>query len=474
MNRKTIFLFVVLLCSILFFECASSKKNVDVARMDETQLDEAIKALSQSFKQNPNDGNIVRELGIAFYRKRDFEMAIPSFKKALALNPRDGRALFYLGTVFEIQGDIDKAIETYRQHNKISSHAKIRANIENRLNKLLLQQMEMSAKQALANEEALDPATIPANTVAVVYFKYMGKDQELEPLQKGLAELIITDLSQTDELTVIERLQMQKLLEEMGLGMTGLVDATTAPRVGKLCGAETVVNGAFVDLADKALYIDAGLVETKNGSFNATDQISGSLESFFKVEKSLVFTILDEMQIPLTQQERDRIQTIPTENLLAFLAYCKGLDYSDRGMYNEARQQFEKALDLDAKFELAGQRSEMAGAMQSDISIAEMVSIAEVDFHGGEIEAPAAGSSSSIASPSAESPAMSPADAAAGFSAMPGVANTSIMDRLQRTQTTLHMGFLPSIDSREPATEQSQQTFGNTATIEIEVRIPQE
>jgi len=69
---------------------------------------------------------------------------------------------------------------------------------------------------------------------------------------------------------------------------------------------------------------------------------------------------------------------------------------------------------------------------------------------------------------------MDQSDFAAGLSAFPTVANPSIIDRLEHTQSSLSTGFLPSIDSREPSMEASQQTFGNTATIEIEIRIPQQ
>ena len=75
------------------------------------------------------------------------------------------------------------------------------------------------------------------------------------------------------------------------------------------------------------------------------------MKNFFKVQKDFVFKIIDSLDITLTQAERDAIEEIPTESYLAFMAYCRGLDYKSRGMYRDANDAFQQAADEDNNFD---------------------------------------------------------------------------------------------------------------------------
>jgi hypothetical protein len=77
------------------------------------------------------------------------------------------------------------------------------------------------------------------------------------------------------------------------------------------------------------------------------------LEQFFALEKQLVFAIIDNLGISLSAEERDAIAKVPTESYLAFLAYSRGLDYQSRGMSQAAKQEFQKATEIDKTFDLA-------------------------------------------------------------------------------------------------------------------------
>jgi tetratricopeptide (TPR) repeat protein len=80
----------------------------------------------------------------------------------------------------------------------------------------------------------------------------------------------------------------------------------------------------------------------------------GDLSEFFGMQKQMVFDVLDELGIQLTAAERDSIARIPTESFDAFMAYSRGLDYRDRGDYDAAKSEFERALEIDPGFAEAG------------------------------------------------------------------------------------------------------------------------
>ena len=126
-----------------------------------------------------------------------------------------------------------------------------------------ISKIELEVRDIISQETLLDVTSIPENTVAVVSFKNIGESRDLDPLQKGLADMLITDLSKVKKLTLVERVKLQKLLKEIGLGMSGLVDTDTAPRVGKLLGASDVINGVFINLEGEKLRIDGNITEIK-------------------------------------------------------------------------------------------------------------------------------------------------------------------------------------------------------------------
>ena len=165
----------------------------------------------------------------------------------------------------------------------------MRSKIEARLDALTAKKMEQEAKWALQNENNLQTSDIPNNSLAVLYFKNLSNSQELTPLQKGLTDMMITDLSQIQRLNVVERVKMQKLLEEMGLGYTGLIDEKTAPRFGKLIGANRLINGSFLDLNSEKIQLQAGMIGVKKREFTQGDKIDGDLDKIFQYIKNYGF-----------------------------------------------------------------------------------------------------------------------------------------------------------------------------------------
>src|SRR3989454_83938 len=101
---------------------------------------------------------------------------------------------------------------------------------------------EQTARQALAREAELAQQPPQSATVAVLPVLVSG-DSTYQPLSRGLAELITTDLAYIRTLRLLERLQIGVLLDELKLGASDRADPATAARVGKLLRAERMVQG---------------------------------------------------------------------------------------------------------------------------------------------------------------------------------------------------------------------------------------
>jgi len=129
-------------------------------------------------------------------------------------------------------------------------------------------------------------AAEPLPTVAVLYFDYTGKDQELEVLRKGLAQMLISDLSGTDTIRVVERDRLEDILTELKLQGSGKIDPKSAAKLGKLLGAKYLVVGGYFDLQG-ALRVDARIVDVETGRVVKSFGTNGKPGDFLPVEQTM-------------------------------------------------------------------------------------------------------------------------------------------------------------------------------------------
>lgn len=60
-------------------------------------------------------------------------------------------------------------------------------------------------------------------TIAILPFTNPEGIEEYRPLEEGLTQLLIADLSKAKDIIVVEREELDKVLEEMELSLSGLV-----------------------------------------------------------------------------------------------------------------------------------------------------------------------------------------------------------------------------------------------------------
>ena len=391
LKLKVAYFLLLGLLPLFLMNCAGSSHNKGMRHLKNNEFTEAIALLKQAEKEKPDSYKIKRDLGIAFYSARRFDEALAKLQRARDLKPDDSKTAFYHGLTYEAKGMLNEAIGEYKGYLTLKGSRKFKKEISKRIRQLTLEKISSEITEALAQEQNINVGAIPDNTVAVLSFKNLGNSREYDPLQKGLAQMLITDLAKVKKLKVVERLKLQTLLAEIELGSSGVVDAATAPRVGKLLGAKKLVNGAFTDLAGDDFRIDASLTETATSKVLQVDEVTGKLDKLFQMQKELAFSIIDDLGVQLSKEEREAIQKIPTESLLAFIAYSKGLDFEDKGMFSQARQAYQKAVQLDPNFAQAQENlsevdTNKSAATEPKVAASKLeedLESAEVDVGGG-------------------------------------------------------------------------------------------
>jgi TolB-like protein len=202
------------------------------------------------------------------------------------------------------------------------------------------------AKKVLEQEKSL-PAVTGKNTLAVLYFHNKTGQKDLDPVQKGMTLMLITDLSTVKDLQVIERVRLQALTEEMGLGVSGLVEENTAPRVGKLLGAKWLVGGDIDAGKPELLSVQSNLLDVPTTQIVGQPSSEGKLPELFRIEKDILFGIIKLLKIKVTPEEEARLRKPCSTNTNALLALFRGIGASDAGQYEKATDFYEKALRED-------------------------------------------------------------------------------------------------------------------------------
>ena len=152
-------------------------------------------------------------------------------------------------------------------------------------------------------------------SVAVLYFSYDGKNPEMGMLRKGIAQMLISDLSFNERYQIVERDRLQALVDELELNQTTKIDPETANKMGKLLGAQYIVMGGYFDLFG-SLRIDARVVEVETGKIVRSVGGAASPEAFLSIEQKVAKKVDGVLSTQLKTPRRSvlkRMEPKPTE-----------------------------------------------------------------------------------------------------------------------------------------------------------------
>ncbi len=90
---------------------------------------------------------------------------------------------------------------------------------------------------------------------------------------KFIPEELTTRLFMTRRFEVLERQLLNKILEEQNLGISGLLDASSAAQIGKLLGVDAIVTGTVTDMGNM-IRINARMIATETAGVFAVASVS--------------------------------------------------------------------------------------------------------------------------------------------------------------------------------------------------------
>jgi TolB-like protein/Flp pilus assembly protein TadD len=176
----------------------------------------------------------------------------------------------------------------------------------------------------------------------------MSDDPNQEYFSDGITEDLITDLSKVSDLLVIARNSV----------FTYKGKAVKIEEVGRELGVRYVLEGSVRRAGDR-VRITAQLVDAETGGHLWAERYDRELKGVFKLQDDVTQRIVTALAVRLTDDEQERMVGKYTDNLEAYDYTLRGMEYLYRYTKTanaQARQMFQKALDLDPGYASAHSR----------------------------------------------------------------------------------------------------------------------
>ena len=216
--------------------------------------------------------------------------------------------------------------------------------------------LALAATAVAAPQEVVAQSGKP--TVAIMYFNnnVFTKDaRDYDGLAKGVPDFLITEMSANQNIRVVERDQVQKLIDEQKLVGAGQVDRETAVKVGKLLGVQHMIFGGFMADPNGNFRIDARAVNVETGAIEYTDRVQDKSDNVLAIITQLAGRLNSGLKLPAApartgdaspakgaqQAGTPRAAKLPMR--LAVM-YGKALDMSDKGDKAHAAELFGAVL----------------------------------------------------------------------------------------------------------------------------------
>jgi tetratricopeptide (TPR) repeat protein len=342
-----VFCVIGIIC-LAFSGCATMDLLKADVKMQTGDHQGAITILKAYLKNEPDSVYARTQLGKAYLNIEELDLAIDSLLKVQQIQPKEPRSTLFLGLAYIGKEQYEKAIATWEGYK--SYNAIVTAEIKKQLTLLKITYSRKMAQRALIEEKKLATIKPQKNTFAVCYYADASPNNSFRAFQKALAAMVISDLAKIDLISIVERIKLQSLFFEMGLGQLGIVDPSTAPRVGHLIGAENLVVGT---LSSGSIRADTSLASTSIGEVVGNAAITVKDDAFFNLPTEIAVNVAKLAGIKLTGDQLKLLGKDHTKSYEAVISYGNALIALDSDNWKNAREFFEKALAADPRWVLA-------------------------------------------------------------------------------------------------------------------------
>ncbi|MCP4626770.1 MAG: redoxin domain-containing protein [bacterium] len=204
------------------------------------------------------------------------------YDQAVAIDPYYIEATANSAKTYEKEGKWDKALDTYRQALALNKDDVFAATLAKRARSMVALQNDVERKKRLDGlvkrlaeryrKQQQSKPTEPEDTwtsrpliMTFVDFQEKGGLSERDGLSSVLMLQLSDQLNASGRIQVVERILIEKLLEELDLGSSDLADPDTALRLGKVLAAKIIGSGSIFYLPNGNI-LSLRLIDTETSA----------------------------------------------------------------------------------------------------------------------------------------------------------------------------------------------------------------
>lgn len=181
-------------------------------------------------------------------------------------------------------------------------------------------------------------------SIAVLPFKNDSQDSANVYIINGMMESILNNLSKIKDLRVISRTTVENYRNNL----------KNIPEIAQELDVSYIVEGSGQKIGDQIL-LTIQLIEAKKDKHIWSKQYNKEAKDIFNLQIEVSKTIAEEIQAVITPEETERIDKVPTDNLIAYDYFLKAREIYFRGLVRDSDFQnaillFGKAIEYDNEF----------------------------------------------------------------------------------------------------------------------------
>jgi serine/threonine protein kinase/tetratricopeptide (TPR) repeat protein len=205
--------------------------------------------------------------------------------------------------------------------------------------------------------------------IAVLYFENNTGDKSLDWMRTGLTDMIVTDLSQSEDFEVVGTDRLVQILQELRRTNDQVLSSDVVQQIADRAAVDRVLVGSYIK-AGGTIRISARLQEAKSGRIVGAERVEGPGEdSLFGLVDELTRRFKEKLtaattagNTPLLKRPGERapevgldrgVTEITTSSIEAYRYYAEGISFHERGLSAQAAPLLEKAIAIDPMFAMA-------------------------------------------------------------------------------------------------------------------------
>ena len=188
--------------------------------------------------------------------------------------------------------------------------------------------------------------------LAILYFENLSDPGDPERLGQIATNLLITNLSQSPDITIVSNQRLFETYEALNLSERSVTSRADATRVARKAGATLMLLGTI--LRSERFELTSEIVDIKTGEVVDAQRVSSALaEDIFDAIDKLTAEVTKDLALKPGKMPPQRIEDITTGSEIAYRHYVEGLDALNRKSREMAAESFYQALKYDSTFALA-------------------------------------------------------------------------------------------------------------------------